>query len=337
MKVFTEDFIREIKARYGNKDEVSQPELYHIATNPKCEPIRDKIEGWASAVSSDIVDALLPRLHHPDQFGHALNELITAFYLSRLGYSMTSEPVIQSYTPDFLAVRGDKKIVVEVFTRDLSAEEKGLDSLKDDLVKRLKEIKADFELRVSFTRLKEALTSRSCKEIAKAVEKWLIDEDPDVGSSFSPMGVKLDVYRKGTGRSNVHITSVVHKVDYVDTDGLRDRIHQKAKKYGPMLVDLGLPYVVAVVLEFTTGVNFSSVEDAIIGKKALFVDYVETEHGREIIGTREGRAGGGLFGRGRYPLSAVLTIGEIDGVIKGDSLPNPGAPCPIAKDYFEPV
>lgn len=336
VKIFTDDFIQELKERYDGKDEARQPKLYKIATLAWGKPIRDKLEHWASAVDEEIVDVFLPKLKHPNKFKHSCNELLTAFCLSQLGYKLTYEPVVQGKSPDFLAERGENKMVIEVFTRDLSDEEKGLESLKDDLVRRLNKINADYGLEISSTRLEQGLSPKLCKEIGKAVENWLIETNPIVGDETSEKGVIIKVIQKDIGIPHANVIIDCRKSEWVDPKGLREQIHKKVKKYGKPIATMGIPFVVAIVPEFITGLTFNSLKNVILGKEFTFLCYVENRHRREIIGTRPVRDEGGLFSQQNYPLSAVLWIEEIDGSIIAREILNPDAHHPITENYFTP-
>ena len=340
MKVFTEDFIRKLEARYGSKDYVSQPRLFHIATTERGGPLRDKIERWASKVQEKILKALLPRLRHPDQFEHALNELIIAFHLSQLGYSLTYEPEIvgatpqEKITPDFLAERGDQKFVVEVFTRELSREEKVLESMKDDIERRIQGILVDVVLHVSYSKLRQALPPKSCKQIVAAVEKWLREKQPDEGDSFSVMNVKFKIFRRHSGRPNARVGLQTRIVGFVNFQVLREKIDSKVKKYGPLLTSKRLPYVIAIIPDFLSGLTFGSLQDALFGQEAVDVYAPEGHFRADMAQIVPGRAKGGLFNKPGYPLSAVLWIEERDGLLEMHVVANPEAPCLISEEYF---
>lgn len=309
--VFTKEFVRSIAARYGEKPKHSRPRLFYIATLDAGEPMRTKIEQWAANVPERVLTALRPRLQDCDQHLTACNELLAAYHLSRLGYELEYEPVIQGKTPDFAAARaGIPRFIVEVLTRNVSASAKGQEALRNELYHRMLRVPGNALVNVHFYTRREPLTSADLKTIEEGLAAWLSPRNASPRERRTIAGIEFEVWDTSQTEETISCGIMAQGATRIDLKGLQNKIRHKESKYGKLLAAKGLPYVVAVAPTFDAGLSF-----------------------RCLQGIAEGPRG--LFSREGSPLSAVLWIHENDGASSVQAIHNPNTAAPLPEDTFK--
>ncbi|MBE7556684.1 MAG: hypothetical protein HS126_37010 [Anaerolineales bacterium] len=343
--VFDSQWVEDLKARYQQLPNYRRPRLYYLATQPKLEEERRKIEQWVAQTPISNQEILIKRLRNPDQFFTTYNELVVGDLLRQCGHQLEYEKRFGSKTPDwYIAAKNELSgFVVEVATifptKQLQAEMQSWDELRY----RLGEIEHYFHLWLS-SPSQASLAGKKIKPIVQFVKEWLNTFDPKVtrqSHEITYQDGKLQIKfalipRKTEHKKAVEVAGPTF-TQWVNVELLRDTISKKLKKYREVK-DMNIPLVVAIVPTFSAGFDEETLLDALFGQEQMqlsmyddeIVDTQMTRDRRGIIAPRFQDGQPVVF---NTSLSAVLWLQDTQ-EFKAKIVHNPYASNPIPPQAF---
>ncbi len=330
-KVFTDEYIQDIKRRYGHKPDYDKPDIYRIAVSNIGQSRRDEIEALlADLPYNDSQKDIIEKLKSDKISAHteAYNELSVGYLLKQVGYQVEHGKEFQiehkKLTPDwYVHPKGDTPtFIVEVFTTNYYGNERREEDVQiKNLERRLREIPVDAGLSIRLDEGK-VLESECNKRIAQEIKQWLLQKDLPVGVQYSGIDFTCEIVERNTGFPEVDPT-VFREVVLGDTERLQKNIREKTKRYR----NLGMPLVVAIVTDPIIGIHLRSV---LLGTKRVRFSYNKFTGARI---TEHIQLNNGLFGK-KPDLSAVLWISTSLRGWKMTAIYNPTATKPLPGDTF---
>lgn len=317
MKVFSKDWVRDLKAKYQSESKYLRPFIVGLAIDPRFSLERANIEKWFRASPEDSKLDVLKRLRSPDSQQHfpAYYELVTGQFFKKLGYLVDMYPRIGKSNPDLL-IKGknlDNPIVVEVATvfddPDWQMEERKLHSI----IKELSQIEHYFflGLTVNSSPIPETVNYDSLKQFTIS---WFNNFDPNVTEMIQETKCEIDGLKlslrlipkkpKFRKRKRPIIGSYGLPARFVGHEQLKNALKKKIGKY-PFVKKEGYPYVVALSLYSTFSDN-EDIIDVLFGKTQYVMERDKTG---KVIAEYSQRGPHGLCKHNRNTrLSGVITV-----------------------------
>lgn len=319
MKVFEEEWVREIGQRYDYRNKYTAPFVTKLALDPILKPEKDKIEEWFNRLPDVTKPEILGRLRSTNRREHfgAYFELVLHEHLKNFGFSVDFHPRLAEGEPDLLITGKNlsKPIVIEVATvfdePQWEKEEQKFNVILEELdaIEHYYSVIISNESEqipddVNYDKLRHFIGSQLSSLYSRAISNPQEFE-------YKEGGLKLRLTALPNLNRGPIILSYGGQARYVGTDQLRSAIENKIKKY-KSVKELGLSFIVALNLA-----NVPAGENGLLN--VLFGDIVVRIRNNmkgELIDVKEGRNFKGLFtpkpglgGKARNTrLSAVLNI-----------------------------
>jgi len=308
MQVFTDEWVAQLKERYGTRPAYQKPRNYFLAVEDYNQGIRLRIEEWVAALPAPVHHNLIQRLRSPKNFIHTYHELVVGDLLRRKGFDLEYEKEKDGLTPDWFvrAKGGIPAFVLEVFTSDLSLNRSSEQKQIRQLRSRLEEIPVGVALHVRSERLNVSVDDRRCKDISDRVRRWLMENEPSEGAQL-----ELDEFTFHVARVNKQYPNVQpigpSTAFAVNRESLRKNLHAKIKKYRKVVKDRALPLVIGVIADFGTGLTLDDLETELQGR---IVDNIITDSTGMVVGREINKMDDGLFTMEPF-LSAVVWVERV--------------------------
>lgn len=293
--------------RPSGQSEVHWRFLDRVA-GPYWDQVRTLLNDWFEHLSDAEARAGIRgrmRGKEDSEFNSALAELYVHEMLLRAGYSVIYEPAVtgSARRPDFLAIRGDERMYVEVTSRQIWAKSGGDVKREAALYDAIDAMNSD-NFTLSFEVERRGPRSPSPRAIIRALTNWLAKLDPDeVLPAISVQGFRampeltfdrdgwvivfgaIPIPKEHRSRNNDRRTIGISGGGgggVNDADVIRDALADKTHAYGEM----DAPYVVALALDH---IRSDEVETALYGGKSVRIQSDEVEDGWRTIPGRDSR------------------------------------------------
>jgi hypothetical protein len=333
--VFTPEWIAEQVRRYGNRAEHERPRLYHLWVNDEAQLLRDNIERWVDGLSPEARQRVIPRLRAPEQYLQTWNELAVGDSFRRMGHQAEYEKELQGLTPDWFvttAVAG--MFITEVVSSMPPVERQRCDAGWDALGRRVESLRGNVDLAITppvdhdrFAYF-DPPTAQRQKQIVREVGRWLAVGPPD-GAVMTIDEIEITLLSRRAGLH--HVACGIGTSPYiVDGEPLKVAVQEKASKYKDVSTALKLPFVVCVVLDFSSGRDLRDLEDAVLGAERCRL-WLGANGARR---PQYSRASNGLFAR--YPTLSAVTLAQWHpGRMQHQVIVNPNAAHPLNANVVE--
>ncbi len=265
MRVFSAEWIDQIKNRYEQKPKHQRPEIYFVATSDKYKELRNEVEEWVADFPKATQNKLIPKLQSSENsIQNTYHELAVGNMLKKLGFQIEYEKKVDGLTPDWYIQPKDKTpaFIVEVSTVNLSEETKKSDKQVVDLLSRLKQISVGVNLNINFNRDKVVLDPKLNKTISKKVGCWLLNENPSVGAQLDLNGVVFEIILFNDKFRRVQPMGASY-ASFVNSKHLRKKIKKKISRYKKQ-AEMGIPLVIAAAADPEMGYDFENFKEALI-------------------------------------------------------------------------
>jgi hypothetical protein len=356
-KVFEEDWVEDVRRRYGSMSTYIRPFVAFLALDPKAVAERSKIEEWFKILPEDMKPDFLKRLRSQNDCQHfgAYNELLVCHLFRSGGYSVTMRPKLKEGEPDLLVEGKNQKtpVVVEVTTvfdepRWVSEKKK-----QNKILAELDKIQHHYLATVSF-RSDNIPEKVNYKKLRQFVEGWLnnidhqeIEARSQISYSYREGGLWLELElfpQKTSGKSSI-IGGVIYPVRAISGTQLKSAIEKKIQKY-KSVKELNCPYMIAACFDTNVPAVEEQVINALFGRPSVTVDIAKggiVDVGRDFSGLVTPKPGlGGLAQNTR--LSALLVVRSkwLQPLDKGEEcrqhfafvLHNPNAEIALSEEFL---
>jgi len=298
MKIFEEEWLKDLSQRYDYRNRYTSPFIAKLAFDPILRPERDIIELWFDRLPEEAKPDISARLRSINSRGHfgAYFELVLHQILIDMGFAVYFHPRIAEGNPDLL-IEGkniSKQIFIEVATVFDEPKWEKEEHKFNIILEKLNAIEHYYSL----------IISNESEQIPENINydklKYFIQSQLDSFHSQAVSNPKEFEYKqdklelKLTALPNLNKSPIVLShggpARFVGTDQLRSAIEKKINKY-ESVKNLGLGFVVALNLA-----NVPAGERGLL--KLLFDDLVvriKRNIKGEPIDVKEGRNFKGLF------------------------------------------
>ena len=330
-RVFTPEWIESTLSKFATREDAARSPIYLLATE-RGEPVRSEIEAWIADLPEEKMAGLRGDLRSDRNFYHSYHHLAVRHVLMSLGYAVEFEPALtERLNPDLFAAREGTSFYCEVFSIDtqksLADHEQNVNALAIELGK----IEDNSVLSIQNNRL-NLLTRSDVKLLVNEVTAW-VRTRPDLHASLAVGNWEIELVYRSDKSSNVNFIGP-SATFFVNTDRLAENIKDKLKKYGRAISERELPFVVAAVPTFSSGISIDSLEDVVIGREQ--VGYLlDRETGKTTNGVWQRRTDGRFIKS--VDLSAVLLVERRWGGWEFSSRLNPHALHPLSEHAFLPT
>lgn len=269
--LFTPKVVDEIERRFAVVPAFARPTLWEHATLPEYAALRSWLEGELNRVPESVRATFVSRLTREERYTAALAELATGYVLRQPGYTVEFERKFEGLTPDILVTdQTGRRLIIEVWRRGLPVDATAHNSRWMELARRLRRIRVPVTLAV------EALTSDLAEppdvaariKIESAIRKWLssgVSAAPVIeveGLRFVPIGpasgdrTELVPVRTGSAANRKLVLEAIDK---------------KVRRYGRLVEQLELPFVVVLSADGETGLDRTLVDSVLAGKNSVSI------------------------------------------------------------------
>lgn len=316
MKVFTSHRIARIEHKYRNHPIHRRPVLYKIAIDPHREDQRRQIEVWVNQFIPDTEKESFATKLCSDSFQSIFNELIVADKLSQLGHEVKYQLQLQNKkTPDWFVETFDKSVsfYVEVFTPSPPEEISEAEHKWLDLCTQIEKERLGVGIQIEKGRDSLPPDPKHVKILVSLVSRWTKQQNVTIGAHVAFHHDTLEKFDDGIEiwRNSIKFEicetninpesswcSPPFEMHRVDVNSLKTNIEKKIKKYGAMLSDQELSFVVCLVPHPQSLFDHNSIEDALYGQSITYIDSQS-----QIFISRENN---GVF-TGNLPKNATLS------------------------------
>jgi hypothetical protein len=313
-RVFPPEWVAKLKAKYQGRSRQIYPKNYFLFTADELQPDRDQIERWVDLLPEKKHANLIGRLREPDLLNEAFNELAVGDSLRRMGHEVEYEPEIGALTPDwFVRPRNSTQpFIVEVVSSQPPKERERRDDGWERLRLRFQEeltgnshisVQPPFSFEDGFADLP---SEKQQKGIVRKIQEW-INSDPPEGAQVSVNDIEFHFVGTRHDATGVYCGMGITPFT-VDVSSLRRSVRVKASKYKLVGEEHHLPFLVTVILDFSTGRDIRDLKEVAFGTE-----------GRRIVTSRGGakrfeyfRDADGLFAR--YPTLSAVSLAERKGL-----------------------
>lgn len=269
-RVFTEEFSSRLLERYSRFPDDKKPFIYRLTIDATFKEMREKIERTIDLAPAEARRGLIGRLQSAENCINTYHELMVGSALKKLGFIVEYEPVVNRKTPDWRITDPltKKQAIVEVFTCNISDEEKSMFIQLGDLAYRLNKIRKGVYLAINYSR-QASLDQNRNKEIASEVSQWL--------TRGVKVGDKLTVKCLNDSKLDIKVEMVDDKLPHIitspsleyarviDPEPLRKKIQVKISDYGPIALNTKTSLIIAIIPDLYTGYALDSLDDALLG------------------------------------------------------------------------
>jgi hypothetical protein len=259
----------------------------NTSARPEAERVRANVEEWFGRYPAEHAAELRSRLRTDQQHETAFFELFIHEVLTRLGWCITIHPAVPGTTrrPDFLALRGENRLLVEATTVTeagiVQASASRTATLIDALNRRIHSPNFFVTIHIKY----EGAGSPSARQIAKRTTNWLKTLDPDQVSrayertqeraefTVDEDGWLIDfrvVPKKPEARGRPGVRPIGGRMygGWIDTRApLCDAVRTKATAYG----NLDVPFLIAVNVATEFDADDISVMEALFGRETFSI------------------------------------------------------------------
>ena len=125
-KVFTSEFIYQLKQRYEKPQCKNKPDLYYVATSPRKKCLRDKIESLVNCLPQNKQEDVIKKIRDTKSSEHTYHELIVGDSLRQRGYNIEYEKCVCGKRLDWYICGKDEipDFIIEVFTKEMTEKKK---------------------------------------------------------------------------------------------------------------------------------------------------------------------------------------------------------------------
>jgi len=334
MLVFTEEWIQDLHRRYDQQPIYQRPFVYFLATLDVWEDRRLQIEQWVANVPPANQKSIISRLRNDVNHAEAYNELAIGESLRVLGYELQYEPRIGDQTPDYL-VKGRDKVpdfIVEAVSVRASKEQQENTRRSSWVMYAIHKIPINAKLEIHRLANNEYPKGREVEAMAKTVRKWLEDSNTKVNDQIEVSGLRFELL--GYQENAPHTLCIgPYESFVVSHESLRRNIRNKLSKYAPVVMHEQMPFVVAVVADFHTGLGVDNMIDVLIGREVIRM-YTD-EQGN--IWSEPDRKQDGVFVKASNKTAltpGLLVTTHRDGTFGHDAIFNPVAAYPLPAETF---
>jgi hypothetical protein len=270
--VFTPDWIAQKVQRYGSLPSYVRPRHLEFWTSEDAQDWRHTIEQLVDDLPPETRRRVIPRVRAPEHFEQTWNELFVGDSIRRLGHRAEYEPEMEGLTPDWLvnaSIAG--RFIIEVVSSKPPSDRKRCDAAWEQLRRRVLTLPGNAWLAISppidfesFAHFAAPPVSRQ-KQIVREIREWLktnpLDEDSIIIDEIEIklLGKKPDLHQVAC--------SIGLAPFEVNGETLKIAVKEKASKYKRVVNALGMPFVVCVVMDFSSGRDFRDLEDAVLGNQ----------------------------------------------------------------------
>jgi hypothetical protein len=274
MLVFTDEWIERLRHRYRQHAEYERPRIYFIATLDDWRDRREQIETWVEALPQVVQRDLIPRLRNDRSFIETYNELLVGYSLKQLGYQVEYNHEFNGLTPDWYTYGKDNvpPFVVEVFSVRLTRESQEVQRRIMWLHYYLEQIPISAALDIKVEQRQVLPEPQHSKRIAEKIHSWLLNTQPPVDAQFQISNLMFTRLEAGDNLPSVSCGGT-GRAFMVDTTRLRTNIDTKLARYKAVVMEKGIPFVVATVADTLTGLSFDNFKDVLLGQEAVQIAY----------------------------------------------------------------
>ncbi len=336
MLVFTDEWINEIRHQYRQHQDYERPRLYFVATDPRFQLLRDRVEAWVAVLPRAVHHDLARRFRTEDSFTETYNTLAVGAALRDYGFEPEYERPFGTLTPDwYVPPREDiPAFIMEVFSDTLSPEQRQNHRRVTWLLHCLEQIPLNVLLHVEADETQPLPEPQLGRKIATQVQHWLMNGRPTVGASLQLNGLTITLDKWWEGLPHA-VCIGPGAAFWVDKESLRRKIKSKLRKYGLVALEHRLALVIAAVLDPFTGLGVDSFLDVMLGQEIVNVSYDRISG--DVVSHQWGRKVDGVMRVASR--QAALSVGmmvevEADGRCLIRALHNPAATYPLPGETF---
>lgn len=276
-RIYTDEWVKEIKEKYQNRNSCYMPPRYFLATSKSLNTLRDNVEKWTSDFPEEKFHKLRGKLRDTKQFFQTYNELAIGQYFIKLGYKVKYEEKVSEFiektgynlectdkikelTPDWLVYSKGNIPSFFVEVASIMKSDEYFSKLQKWSYLRCLLEKIHIGVSLGFDApFENEPTQQESKNTVKEVEKWLKEEEIYVGSIKIVNNIKFEVVSINKNDKNVSPMGPFN-LSYVNTDKIKSKIEEKRIKYQE-LKSYDLPFVIATIGTFLTGLKYQHFEE----------------------------------------------------------------------------
>jgi len=332
MHVFACEWLSQLRAWYERRREYQRPLIYRVATTANYQRLRAEVEEWVPQLPKGNQKNFIARLREDEHCLETYHELVVWNILRARGFIPEYEKPIHDVTPDwYVPAKGNiPAFIVEVLTKNPSDKKSARQRQIKDLRGRIEQIPVGASIGFDLYRAQCDFSPPNNKKIAVDLKRWLETENPPVGAAICLEGMTFSVLDRTTALSTVQ--TCYAEADRVDVSSLSHQIDKKVDRYKDAAVAARLPFVVALVADFFTGLTLHSLLSVLYGARAL--DEVLGKFPRQILESPPAKTNDGLFWRAPALTAAAWIDRDISGQWMMIAYHNPTAANPLAIDAF---
>jgi len=267
-EILTDEFLKKIRLR--NYEQDSLISFYAIEQERLSAKIEQLRRMWRQLPENIKADKdLFKSLHSTKdgQFQGAISELISGWVLKNYFQKVLKDVNIAKYTPDFMGINENHKLLFETFTLGQGYEDKKSDQLMKKLRKELNPIVS--QIGIFLVGRIYPNKKGNFDGMKDAVESYLTTIDPnddgDHEIEVSEAKISFSAYNQGTSGKILHGRSMgVSSGDAYAEKLLRSTIKKKDK--------YNFPHLEICVSESIIGLTDKSIEKALIGDRRVYFD-----------------------------------------------------------------
>lgn len=207
MKIFTHQFLTDIKTRYEKRGVIAPP-LYRFATVEEFKPLRETLQTWVDRLPNKSQVAIVRNLRNPKSFYHTYNELKIAAFLLQRYVQIEYEQEFDGVTPDWCVKNetGHVMFIVEVLTKEVSAEDRSLSTRISELWEKIRKMEIPVGIHLGYGDEfdQRTLDSKQIKDIVIELEKWL-RSSPLLGATITIENFDIELIRYNEKYKSVQI------------------------------------------------------------------------------------------------------------------------------------
>jgi hypothetical protein len=333
MHVFTNDWICKLRAHCNSRPEYEWPLVYSVATADQYGAQRAEIEQWIAHLPKASQDKLIPKLQS-EQFVETYHELVVWNILRERGFSPEYEKQLNQLTPDWYVPAGHRTpaFVVEVFTANPSDAARARRQHIEDLHCRIAAISFGAAVGFDPSEAQCEFTPQNNKRIAAALRDWFECSDPPVGAEKDLEGMTFRIDERKPSYRTVQLHYPLEAA-FVDQGLLSRKIEAKVDRYKSVAVAGGLPFVVAIIPDFFTGLGLWALLSVLYGVHTM--NEVLGKSPREISECPPAEPREGLFWRARALSVAAWIDKDNNGQWTIVAYHNPVATNPLPIDALD--
>jgi hypothetical protein len=251
-----------------------------LAKDPERESLRADLETKFALLPSISQKRLEKRFYNlvgdGPQFWQTISEMVVGSFFVGQKYNVEYGCEIEGLTPDWIVEsKEDGKFIVEVTTRNVSDEELSQKESIGRLNDCLDDLRYSALLDVSYINEKICvhLSNETILQMGDSINNWL-KTNLSIGEKRVFSNENIVVVYGGTNQPFDWIQVVGATRSLVpDHIAVENAIIKKIKKYGPVLMKLQVPFVIALNCDFQTGMGFNEVQYILLDRpQPLFRD-----------------------------------------------------------------